>query len=307
MENIIEILQERLKTDAGSCISFAEDSYIYKQLIEALPQRFPRPTTVCTKSSGLSVFDATFTYKLEANEKAEPLKMLLSMLFGVREWVGTLDKDDSKLFCLSTVIDLAKIKVQLVIEADIEDYHYKPLNDHGSTTTGLVAVKRFIPFDIDREYVTPETFYDVQLETGLSIPILEWWTWILKQTIDSINPDTPAPMSLYGTFGADHDLDFIYDIDSSGLVRAEISRIYEDINWYFYWLKAPALGRLVGNITVKCNDTDVRIQIILNNPRLDVEILKFEEDTDCHIKYRAMQDSDIGFLEFLSETYNGCD
>ncbi len=305
--NIIETLKERLDSDAGSCLRFTEDSHIYKMLIANLPQRFPRPTNVCTKSSGLSVFDVTFAYKMGSNEKAEPLKMLLSMLLGVREWIGTLDKDDSRLFCLSTILDLDEIKLQLVIEADIEDYYYKPLEDQGSTTTGTVELKKFIPFDINREYVAPEVFYDVQLETGLSTPLLEWWTGVLKRTIDNIDPITPVPFGLYGTFGSDHDLDFVYDTDGLGVLRELFDKLYGDIKWYFYWLKAPALGRLVGNITVKCKDTDVRIQVILNNPRLDIEILMFEEDTEQHIKYKAMRDSDKGSLEFLSETYNESD
>ncbi len=304
LTNITEMLQELLNSNNIHSKQFVDDNHIYKQLIDTLPQRFPCPTTVCTKSSDLTIFDVVFTYKLTQDEKAEPLRMLLSMVFGASTWEGTLSKDDSSLFCISSIVNLGPLKLQLILEADLEDYFYKPSEDHGTTTTGLVSPKKFIPFDVKREYVSAQHFYEVQVETAISEPLMDWWSDILERLITNVDSSTPKPTHILGAFGSDHDIDFVYQGDMLGELRYELDNLYSDTEWHFYWLKEQAIGNLLSKVVVPCSDIDVTIHLVISNPRLDLEHLIFEEETDEYIKYKALRETDTDFLKFLSDAYN---
>ncbi len=305
--NTIEMLKDLLHTNKSTNIQIVEASNIYKQLIDKLPQRFPKPSRVCTKSSDIAVFDATFVYILDPNEEAEPIRMLLSMLFGVSSWKGVQSTENSNDFCLTAISELGDIKLQLVIEADSEGYCFTSEQTSGQSITGVVVPKKFIPFDITREYISAQHFYELQVETAISKPLMDWWSDILERLVTNIEPTTPKPDVVNGTFGGDHDLDFIYTCDSLGLIRDTIDQIYNGNEWHFYWFKAQAIGSLVSRTFVTCSDINVNINIVINNPRLDLEILSLEEETDEYIKYKSMRETDRCFLEFLSDTYNDLD
>ncbi len=303
--NTVGMLKELLHTNNSTNTKIVESSNIYKQLIAKLPQRFPKPTHVCTMSSDIAVFDATFVYILDTNEEAEPIRMLLSMLFGASTWEGVQSTDCSDDFCLTAIIELGDIRLQLVIEADPGGYYFTSEKPSGRSITGTVVPKKFIPFDITREYVSAQHFYEIQVETAISKPLLDWWSDTLESLITNIEPTTPKPDVINGTFGGDHDMDFIYACDSLGLTRDAIGQLYPVDGWHFYWYKAQAIGRLVSSVSVACSDIDVNIDMVINNPRLDLEILVFEDETDEYIKYKSMRETDRCFLEFLSDTYNG--
>ena len=99
----------------------------------------------------------------------------------------------------------------------------------------------------------------------------------------------------------------MYSGDPSGLLRYDLDLLYPDTNWHFYWLKDQAIGNLLRKVVVRCSDIDVTIHLVISNPRLDLETLVFEEETDEYLKYKALRETDVGFLEFLSDTYNELD
>jgi len=162
---------------------------------------------------------------MHEGEKGEPLRLLLSMIFGAKEWYGLYEKEEDT-FCIRSIVDIKGMKLMLLLEVDQVDYAYTPLTDKGTYTTGPVAIKNFLPYDILRRDVTPSVFQDLQIQNGLTGSMLNWWLDLLARLIMVIPTETPVPEHIQGAFLEDHDIDFFYPDDAYGNIRKEISLLY---------------------------------------------------------------------------------
>lgn len=302
---IIETLDGILSEDTRELCVSRQDAKLFIKIIKSFPKCFPVPDIFYTRASGHFDSDITLQYYMKEGEKSEPLRQWLSMVFGTPDWFGVLDKDDGS-FTVRTMAQLKDVNCFLIVEANQDDYEFVALTDKGTCKTGPVSVKRFVPYDIIRSDITPGEFHKLQLQTGLTGSLLNWWIDLLSRLILTIPEDTPAPDYVQGSFSDEHDVDFVYSDDTCGHIRKDISGIYPDAKWFLNWDKKEGEPTLCTILTVQ-GEPNITIKVTLELPDMDDELLLFVEENDKVIYYRTVRDTDTDFEEILGQKYEQLD
>lgn len=297
---IINTLKELRAKDFVAAADCNADAEIFMSLISNLPNNVPQPDVVFTKTSRITSYDVVLQYFLKENESPEPLRMLLTMLFGADAWEATQNKETQALV-IQNVVFIGDLTVLLTVEANEDTYHYESRVDFGDYTLGDFTLKKFVPYDIVREYVGSDFLGGCQVTFGFSATILDWWTTLLDDIIAYIPVDFPVPDDVQGGYGGLFDIDLIYCGDYDGVLRGVISNFSEDLNWTLYWDKQTGKATLSADFLLTTESRTIKIKTSIENPRLDVETLIFQEDGDERLSYKAMRDDDSGFQQMLLE------
>jgi hypothetical protein len=255
-------------TDMSVGSNFANESKVYDHLLKCLPKKLLRPDKFTLDTvSGITDL-VNFYYILKPGEKAEPIKMVLSMVFGVKDWVGVFNKKTNTFkleFC--KVYDNLILMVSL--EADLRDYFFNSKLTKGDIETGPIELKKFIPYDLKREIITPLEFELLQAESGLSSVIFDWWISALDTLITSINNNIPDTSQVQGMFNsAEHDVNFIYSADPLGLIQASFDDCIPDLKWTFTWIKRTGICYLTTDFLVTNPPNSVNVLVTIQNPAI---------------------------------------
>ncbi len=300
---IIEALEKLLHQEQKERDACELDALVYGKMISRLPKWFPCPDDFFTQASGHTECDLCLRYYMQEGEKGEPLRLLLSMVFGAQEWTGLYEKEEDT-FAIRSIVDVKGMKVLLLMEVDQGDYSYTPLDDNGTYTTGPVTVKNFIPYDILRKDITPSAFHEIQLHNGLTGSMLNWWLDLLARLIMVVPTGTPVPEHIQGAFLDDHDIDFFYPEDTYGNIRQEISLLYPGCKWFLTWDKEEGVGSLATIVEV---GEGIQIRLTIEQPNTGEDLLLLVEDSKECLYYRAAQMSDPDFEEMLVKKYERLD
>ncbi len=303
---IITKLKELKDRDFKVAASCATDAEIFRSLISNLPNTMPQPDIVFTKTSGLTSHDVVIQYFLRENESPEPLRMLLTMLFGAETWEATQIKATQQL-AIQTIVFLADLTVLIMVGAGEDTYHYESKVDCGDYTLGDFSLKRFVPYDIVREYVESDFLGSSQISFGISTTILDWWGNLVDDLIAYIPVEFPTPDDIQGGYGGIYDVDLIYSSDYDGKLRGYITQFSNDLNWDLRWNKQAGMATLTSHFLLNTESRAIKIQTLIENPRLDVETLIFREESGDDILYQALRDDDPGFQQMLLEQLRGLD
>ncbi len=306
MTNILSKLKELRDQDFVAAEKCSKDAAIFKALISKLPSCLPQPDLVFTKTSLLTDHDVVIQYLLLEDENPEPLRMLLSMLFGADVWAAAKNKETEDIIIRSSLL-VDGLTVLLTVQANEDVYYYEPITDCGDYTVGTFKLKKFVPYDIVREYVGADFLGEFQITFGINATILSWWTTLLDDTIAYIPPDFPVPDDIHGGYGGLFDINLIYSEDHAGKLRESIHRFSDNLNWILSWEKPIGKATLSTNFLITTENRSIRLQISIENPRLDKEILIFEsEDEEC-VSYQAFREDDDDYVLRMQEIFENLD
>ena len=284
---IIDKLKDVKRLDLESGGNFKIDSQTYKKLVEYLPKRFPCPDSFYTRKFENEFHDAAFCYYLQSGEKAEPLRMLLTMVFGATKWEGHISKKD-KMFFLTSSVQVKDLIILLLLEANPQEYNYSPKRKTPQGTYGTIELKRFIPYDIKRDLISPVDFESLQMETALSSVVFTWWIDLLDILIESLDPNFPIPTDLQGTFREDYDINFIYNKDVIGTIKNNLDMLVPNLDWILTWNKQTGEYHLNTLMALATKKIPIKIQIIIRTPAIHLMKLNFLSENSNFILYKVM-------------------
>ncbi len=265
-----------------------------------------QPDLVLTSTSGLTCYDVVIQYFLKENESSEPLKMLLTMLFGAETWEATQNKE-TKALTIQSVVFIGDLTVLITVETNEDTYYYKPRVDCGAHTIGEFTLKKFVPYDIVRDYVGSDFLCNVQITFGINSTILDWWTALLDDIIAYIPVEFPVPDNILGGYGGLFDIELIYFGDYDGKLRGVINQFSSDHDWAMFWDKQAGKATLSTNFLLTVENRIIKIKVSIENPRLDVELLIHQEEDANKILYRSMREDDPGYQQMLLEQLGALD
>lgn len=297
---INEILQLQAKETASLAEDCSVDVTIYNELVKYLPRIFPCPDAFHVRGVGVTDCDALMVYTITKGMYAEPLRMVLSMLFGADTWEGVVNKLEHT-FVIRSLVSVGPFKILLMIETDQTEYIFESDVESATTITGSICPAAFRPFDITHPDVTPMMFQERVLELGLNERYATTQTWLLNQLAVTLDSKTPIPDGIQAAISLYCDVDFIYTEDPKGQIRRKIDRYLGASQWEGIWDKATGEFSLHTLLNIKVPQGVLRVQIIIVQANLRKEILILQEETAEQVIYRAIRPTDPDFEDILKQ------
>jgi hypothetical protein len=297
---INDFLLARAERAAEEAQLFKEDTSYYVELCQHLPRVFPAPDDILTRQADLDA-DIIFIYKIQSDEKAEALRMVLGMTFSISEWRGELQKDGGAFSVCGSCNFNGRRILLTILGADLTNYEFTTTEDVGGKLIGPIKCVKFVPFDIIRPDLTNNTLQKKSQESDLASYYAKHRSKLLTLLGHHIPSKTPIPDDVVVGLGSSFDVDFIYSADLDGKLRRAIDkRLGYQVGWTFAVYKQTFVRTLHTLIDVSCENYNLKVRISILNPYLPTERLLLVADTQDHLLYKAIRRSDPDAAEFRS-------
>jgi len=273
------------------------DMAIYQKLVKELPRLFPMPDEFYTKTVVASDYDAALIYLVKDNEHPEALRIILSLMFGLQDWVIEIEK-------VTPLASLYAIKqydnytlLVKIVGINLQEFEYKILADTGSVLHGSVKCSKFVSLDTPREDVTPEVFMAQLKETSYCLFLQSKQAYICSLAAQVLPKRLPLPNEIIPALGLSYDLDFTYSINTKGKLRELFDKILGYAGWSAVIDKKTGALSLHTIISVPCVQQILKIRLNILDTIREKDQLFLVADLKDQLIYRAIRSSDPDYQE----------